>query len=355
MWAVFSRTLDYTNSTEFCVSCHEMGDNVYKEYQKTAHFRSNSGVRAECADCHVAKSLGPKLLAKVMAAKDLWGHITGVIDTREKFENHRLAMAESVWRKMESTDSRECRSCHIFTAMTIENQKPDAKTQHTAALKDNDTCISCHKGIAHTLPDMSGGYKRLYSELEKVAATENAKADVVYPITEIALYADKELGTTGGKALPATKLTVLERSGDALRVRLEGWQQQGVKPAIYEIPGKRIFQAALSRSLVDQLQMGDSWTDPDTGIIWQKASVEGWVKKELLVAAIEPIWQYGAEMFNANCGTCHKAPAPDHMLANQWIGGLETMKRFVTVDQQQYRFILKYLQMHASDTGGKAH
>ena len=65
-----------------------------------------------------------------------------------------------------------------------------------------------------------------------------------------------------------------------------------------------------------------------------------------------PLWDYGAEMNNASCGTCHSAASPDHFLANQWIGTLKAMERFITLDKEQYRFLQKYLQMHASDTGG---
>jgi trimethylamine-N-oxide reductase cytochrome c-type subunit TorC len=39
-------------------------------------------------------------------------------------------------------------------------------------------------------------------------------------------------------------------------------------------------------------------------------------------------------------------------LANQWIGTLNAMKRFITLDDEQYRFLLKYLQLHGSDMGG---
>jgi len=34
----------------------------------------------------------PKMLAKLLAAKDVLGEVTGVIDTTDKFESHRWVM-----------------------------------------------------------------------------------------------------------------------------------------------------------------------------------------------------------------------------------------------------------------------
>ena len=33
--------------------------------------------------------------------------------------------------------------------MDFTNQKPRARTQHESAAKEGETCIDCHKGIAH--------------------------------------------------------------------------------------------------------------------------------------------------------------------------------------------------------------
>jgi len=50
---------------------------------------------------------------------------------------------------MKSTDSRECRNCHDFESMMPEFQKPRARQQHLNAMEAGQTCIDCHKGIAH--------------------------------------------------------------------------------------------------------------------------------------------------------------------------------------------------------------
>ncbi len=142
----------YTNRTEFCISCHEMEENVYAEYKETYHYNNRTGVRTECKDCHVPKEFFPKLWAKIRASKDVYHHFMGTIDTEEKFEAHRLTMAKAVWRKMEATNSRECRNCHAFEAMELIDQSRRARRKHTQAMDSGETCIDCHKGIAHDLP-----------------------------------------------------------------------------------------------------------------------------------------------------------------------------------------------------------
>lgn len=140
-----------TNTTEFCTSCHSM-QWVQEEWMESYHYKNASGVRAGCSDCHVPHSLGPKLYAKVMAAKDVWGEIMGTIDTEEKFEAHRWKMANRVWAKMEATDSRECRSCHAFDAMDLTEQEKTSRKKHNRAQEQGKTCIECHKGVAHEEP-----------------------------------------------------------------------------------------------------------------------------------------------------------------------------------------------------------
>ncbi|PWB42091.1 MAG: Denitrification system component NirT [Rhodocyclales bacterium] len=151
-WGGFNTAMEATNTLEFCVSCHEMRDTVYQEYKKTIHYSNRTGVRAICSDCHVPKDWVHKVARKVQATKELYGKAMGTIDTPEKFEAKRLELAENEWRRMKASDSRECRNCHSFEGMNSEVQKPRARKQHELALRDKETCIDCHKGIAHQKP-----------------------------------------------------------------------------------------------------------------------------------------------------------------------------------------------------------
>jgi cytochrome c-type protein NapC len=148
--------LAWTNTEQFCIGCHEMRDNVYAEYKGTIHDTNRSGVRAICSDCHVPREPYPMLRRKVAATMELWGHFTGKIDTKEKFEKHRYELAKSVWTTMKRNDSHECRNCHKDTSMSSELQSDRARARHAKGKAEGKTCIDCHYGIAHREPDGPG-------------------------------------------------------------------------------------------------------------------------------------------------------------------------------------------------------
>ena len=152
-WGGFHTVVEATNTEEFCISCHEMKDNVYTEYKETIHYSNRTGVRAICSDCHVPKTWIHKMARKIQATNELFHKIMGTINTREKFEQHRLEMAQRVWKVMKDTDSRECRNCHNFEYMNVEDQNKSARKKHLLSVKQGKTCIDCHQGIAHDLPD----------------------------------------------------------------------------------------------------------------------------------------------------------------------------------------------------------
>jgi cytochrome c-type protein NapC len=160
--------LAWTNTEKFCTGCHEMRENVYAEFKGTIHDKNRSGVRAVCSDCHVPREPGPMVVRKVKATFELWGHfVTGVIDTKQKFEKHRAAMAVRVWSRMLDTDSLECRNCHNHDAMSEEKQTEKARNRHEKAKKEGLTCIECHYGIAHTEPEGPGPQELKEARLKK--------------------------------------------------------------------------------------------------------------------------------------------------------------------------------------------
>lgn len=156
-WGGFNTALEITNTEKFCTSCHEMRDNVYQELQSTIHFSNRSGVRATCPDCHVPHNWTDKIARKMQASKEVWGKIFGTISTREKFLNHRLELAKHEWSRLKANDSLECRNCHSAVAMDFTKQTRRAADIHGRFLITGEkTCIDCHKGIAHLLPNMTG-------------------------------------------------------------------------------------------------------------------------------------------------------------------------------------------------------
>ncbi len=148
--------LAWTETEQFCTGCHEMRDNVYAEYKGTIHDTNRTGVRAICSDCHVPRPPIDLIKRKMAASFEVWGHLTGVIDTKEKFEAHRAKLAQNVWRRMKATDSLECRNCHHAEKMNSDLQSEKAKARHVSAKANGKTCIDCHFGIAHHEPEGPG-------------------------------------------------------------------------------------------------------------------------------------------------------------------------------------------------------
>jgi len=152
----FLTVLGATNTQEFCISCHEMEANVYQEYKQTIHYQNPAGVQATCPDCHVPHEFISKMIAKTRASfTDVPAHLMGKIDTPEKFEQHRAELAERVWARMKGNDSANCRSCHSYEAMALKDQDRYARRKHSPEYleKTGRTCIDCHKGIAHKMPE----------------------------------------------------------------------------------------------------------------------------------------------------------------------------------------------------------
>ena len=160
-WGAFNTAMEFTNTERFCIGCHVMRDNVYQEIQPTIHFTNRSGVRAKCADCHVPHDWTYKMARKMQASKEVWGFVFGTISTREKFIAKRRELAEREWARFKANDSLECRNCHEFAAMDFTRQSKRGADAHSGSLAagknaGGKTCIDCHKGIAHRLPDMAG-------------------------------------------------------------------------------------------------------------------------------------------------------------------------------------------------------
>lgn len=193
---------------DFCISCHEMEENVYKEYKGTIHDANRSGVRAGCPDCHVPRPWYYKMKRKLQASNELLHKVIGSVDTPEKFDAKRMQLAKKEWARLKASDSRECRNCHEISTMDPATQKPRARKQHYNAMKDGLTCIDCHKGIAH---------KKIHKQLteEEREEMEKPNPDFIRPIPESyekfmnGQGADKK-ATTGDIAPAKTEVTTDE-------------------------------------------------------------------------------------------------------------------------------------------------
>lgn len=255
-WGGFNTAMEVTNTTEFCISCHEMGDNVGAEYRQTVHFENRTGVRAGCADCHVPDPWIHKVVRKIKASNELYHWALGTIDTPEKFEDKRLTLAKYVWADMKETDSRECRNCHTWDAMHSEKQKMRAQKQHQSAREEGMTCIDCHKGIAHRavdklLEDGDNPYddkpdsRRLISKEAELKATQEADAKMAALQVAQAEAAKKaaEEAAKAKAAAPEVAAAPAAAGGAAASGDLDaGWDGVATKEVTLFYPGQASYE-----------------------------------------------------------------------------------------------------------------
>ena len=148
--------LHESSENEFCFACHSHEQFIRPEYEASSHFVNASGVKAACKDCHLPKMQEhyfDYVLTKIIVSKDIIPELQGYISTKEKYEKFRPHGAEKVWRQFKENDSQFCRSCHSIENMDLEAQGRFASRRHETAERRGQTCIDCHYGIVHELPE----------------------------------------------------------------------------------------------------------------------------------------------------------------------------------------------------------
>ena len=118
---LFNAGMATTNTEQFCSDCHT--NDVVPEYQASIHFSNRSGVKAICSDCHVPHEFVPKMIRKMQASSEVYAHFTGKVDTKEKFEKHRLEMAEREWARMKRITHKSAVTAITSMIWTLLNKK----------------------------------------------------------------------------------------------------------------------------------------------------------------------------------------------------------------------------------------
>ena len=334
--------MHYTSSTEFCVSCHTM-QIPYEEYEGSIHFSNTKGIRAECSDCHIPSDPIDYVITKIRASKDIYHEfVTGKIDTEEKYEEHRMAMAETVWAQLRENDSATCRSCHTFDAMDSYEQSEDAAKMHAYAQENNQTCIDCHKGVAHFAPEPemdSEAFDNLMAFTEKT----DPSAKVVYPVETIEMG---DLGTIN----PTAKLDVVSVEGNERTVELHAYQMKGAEQVLYYGEGQRAIVAMLTEAGQNAVDAGEFHAD-EYGNEWRTAVITAQIDADVL-DSLEPIWDYAEELDNVYCSTCHAKIPAGHFTVNAWGPVAKGMGDRTDISSEDLELLTKFFQNHAKDVAG---
>ena len=345
-WGGFNTFMEYTNTMEFCTGCHEM-DTVYQEYQHSVHYENNSGVRAICSDCHVPRPWTAKLVRKIKASNEIYHKLLGSISTPEKFEAKRMELAGNVWRSMKQTDSRECRNCHAFETMTTSTQRNDAQFWHPMALDEAFTCIDCHKGIAHQLPDMDQFVQQATDELKLSLEAQKGQGERVVTASTKSLHEGPDASSMQlADIAVGVSLKVLERGESGwVQVALDGFEVLGSSSQLYQDTANGVLAADVMGKL--EYTSAESTVDDDTRLSWRPVRLIGWVSDEMLAANKETLWNYAKVVYENECARCHAVFPPSRFNAPAWANSMRNMQRFTTLEGQASDLVLAYLQHHA--------
>lgn len=341
-----------TGTTEFCVSCHSMS-HPQAEWEGSVHFSNRKGIRAECSDCHIPHEGIDYVKTKVFAVKDLWNtYVVDKLPDQEAYEAHRLEMAQRVWDDMKANNSATCRSCHSFEAMVISEQKEAAQKMHKLAMETNQTCIDCHKGIAHFLPEMPVDNAAAMGELAKHGAEFSNSDQTLY-----SLAMNTVQFAQGGEArlMPFAALTDWKEENGKVNATVTGWQQTGAESVVYAGMGQRIMVALLGDEEQKKVTVKQTVHDTVTDSDWKEISFEVFADKNSVTANIAALNAFGNNLNQTHCSGCHAAIGADHYTANQWIGVVNSMKDRTSMTADDVRALTIYLQRNAKDIKGSSH
>ncbi|BFU59216.1 MULTISPECIES: NapC/NirT family cytochrome c [Rodentibacter] len=340
-----------TSSTEFCLSCHSM-EQPKAEWEASSHFSNAKGIRAECADCHVPQDGLHYVKAKFIALKDLWYTITDKLPNQEAYEKHRLEMAQRVWKEMKETDSATCKSCHSIDAMELTEQSEAARKMHKLAQETNQTCIDCHKGLVHFMPEIEVDNAAAADELSKHGGEFSTNDKVLYALTMKSVQS-----VQGGEVrlMPYAELTDWKETNGKMTALLKGWQQVGAESVMYMDLGKRITVALLGDEVKDKVSIVKTVHDSVTDSEWREITMEIVVPKEAVTANISVLNQFGNNLNQTHCSGCHAVIGADHYTANQWIGVVNSMKDRTSMSADDVRTLTIFLQRNAKDMVGSSH
>ncbi len=350
-WQSFNTVVDKTSTEEFCVSCHSMKQPL-EELKNTVHWKNTSGVSATCSDCHLPHDTIGKYARKIEAAREVWAEITGKYDEDGAFEKYRLEMAEREWARFAKDGSKQCKVCHDYARMDFDKMSEKARKAMLPAKEKDQSCVDCHKGIAHHLPKQNedNGKKSKFDDLVVKSLSDNK---TYYTKENIELFSNEAMSEAIGHLETAVPVIFVKSGANADLVELSMWRKdKGFGRIWYDDFGKNITNAVLNKEFMaakPQFEVLERKEDPITGLTWQKVKMQAWIAKSSLIEDLDAVWANAESIYKTQCSTCHRQPDVAHFDSNSWIGLFNGMVGFTNIDKQTGKEVLRYLQMHSSD------
>lgn len=161
--------------------------------------------------------------------------------------------------------------------------------------------------------------------------------EIVYSDVVKSLYADKSDKKAIGRLLPTAPVEILEKDGDMLKIKIEGYIQDDVSKAIYFSEGKRILTAAFGKNAAVDVKVLEKGA-------WSKVSVEAYTDDKDFYKELKPIMDRAAGIYTESCSMCHALHSINEYNANQWPSILKSMLSRTVMDKKDRFLVSQYLQ-----------
>lgn len=349
-WQKFNDVMDATSTEEFCISCHSM-QQPFNELKNSPHWSNTAGVTATCSDCHLPHDKTAKFARKMQASREVLAELMGKYKEEGSFEKHRLEMAEREWKRFAANGSKECKNCHSYERMNFENMSLAAQKAMKPAAERNQSCIDCHKGIAHHKP-VQNENNITVSKFENLVITSLNQGNTYYTKGKTELFFDEKRSQHIGQLETAVPVTFIKSGEEADLVELYMWRKaKGFGRIWYNAFGKNIVDAIMTKDFMQnaKFEVIESKEDPLTSLVWQHIKLQVWIPKSSLIEDINTVWNTLENTYKEQCSICHRQPDVAHFDANSWIGLFNGMVGFTNMDKATSKEVLRYLQLHSSD------
>ncbi len=185
----------------------------------------------------------------MQASREAWAELSGKYKEEGSFEKHRLEMAEREWARFAANGSKECKACHSYERMNFDKMGEAARKAMKPAAEKDQSCMDCHKGIAHHLP--KADENALKSKFDQFVNKSPNQGKSYYTKGNAELFLDEGLSQAIGQLETAVPVAFVQAGKNADLVELTMWRKEkGFGRIWYHDFGKNITDAVLTKEFM---------------------------------------------------------------------------------------------------------
>lgn len=162
------------------------------------------------------------------------------------------------------------------------------------------------------------------------------------------LFEDSNTTSVKGRLLPTSKVKILEKQGNKVKIEIEGYIKDNISYAIYFSKGKRILVTGLSKNTKFDFKTISTSKD-ENEVEWKKVSFTAYTKNENFTKDLDSLYKKAYGIYTENCAMCHLAHPTSEFTANQWPSIVKSMISRTAMTKEQNYLVTQYLQKHAKD------